>query len=236
MNAIKKYFKRAALSLIADIISFALIFYVLFLFFSLFDSKIASISLPNNVMELTEEQLFQFSVLIPQYYYYFIFLIAAFSLITIILFTVSRAIVWRIIAEKKLELKYLLKSIPLGLVWFIIIILLGAFFYYTIKAPFNNYFTIAYAIIIAYLSMLLFMEYSISVKFNAFRQMLKQAVKPNLLIYFAIALIIFLLLSFQALYLLISQALYIPYLFIPAIIAIFLWMSVSRLIIFKKRG
>lgn len=184
-------------------------YFLIFLSLSIFDGliqKISNADLPDDILQLSEQQIAELSSTMQAYYNYIIFLIIALSLVIILIWIISRAVLWRISLEKKLSLKYIRTAIYLGLVWFgagIVGLTIGRIVFLTLKAPFNFYaliiYLVIYLILFVYLSNVLFLKFAKIGKFNIFKEIFKEINSRNLWKAFGFIALGFILLFFAIL-------------------------------------
>jgi hypothetical protein len=232
----KIFFKRFLTTCLIDVASFLLIIIPVILVLNLIKSLAQNVNLPSDLLTATESQLMELSSSLPKLFFLIIALITLIIIFSIIVLSVSRAIIWRIIFEKKLTLKYIIKSIPLGIIWFLAIMVLATIIFLTIKEPYNLYLLYVYSVLSAYLTLNLFKSYADLNKFNVFSELFKRSFNARISLYFifllAGAYIIYRLLQLVADNL--SFKFLIPY-FITYIIISLTYISFSRLLL-KKRA
>lgn len=173
LNSIKYFTPFSLIIILIDFLSHFLILSLSLLLQKLIFDKVVSLDLPDNIIQLSEQQILNFSSTIHLYYYYFIFLVIALILLVTIVWSISRAVLWRLSFGKKVGLKYIMKAIPLGLMWFVLGAIPGILLLATFKPSLNLYVLITYLVVFVYFSDVLFLMYAEKMKVNIFGQVLK---------------------------------------------------------------
>jgi hypothetical protein len=212
--------------------------------------------IPENIWQLTEQQLQELSAQLPLYYLLTIVVIIFAVLLSILLFSLSRAIIWKISVNERMGLKYALKSLLLGLLWYMIGIIPYLALVLTFKPGIVNqelipllWFTpkseviggitpiILYILVFAYFSIVMYINYVKTMKLKSVIDAINEGVKRWDL------MLAFLLLC--AAYYIIAQGLYMLIIathIIGVIIALlisffyFAWSRLYLIEIHKKRG
>ena len=157
--------KKLSLLVLIDFATYAIIFLLSSLFGSLILNRIASLDIPESVFQVAQEKLGETAALLESSFYYFVFLIIIFFVVSTILWTISRAIVWRLAINKKITVKYLLKSTKL-LLWIVPGIFLGVFLMVRIRPNVNLVITILFSLLFIYQSNLVFLNFAKHEKFS----------------------------------------------------------------------
>jgi hypothetical protein len=166
---IRQNWKRFLMVFVVDLITFFSIYSVIRLFFIVFFGLVNNIQLPESVFSLSESQLDQFSKLLPLYYLSFIGLAALAVLLIIALFSLFQALSWKIALKEKIKIKYLLKSVPFGLLWLIMLSVPVILILLTFKASSTSYILLLYSFFAIYSLTSAFINYSFEEKIRVFK-------------------------------------------------------------------
>jgi hypothetical protein len=198
MNIISKVFREIDISTLLvvaiDFASYFLIFLTMNLFRLLILDKLGKIDLPESIMQLTQEQIVQLSSKIITYYYYFLSIVVASILAIVILWSVSRALIWKLAIKEKITLRYSLKSLLMGFVWFGLGMIPLVLFSTTFKLVFGIYLILIYLVVFNYLTIIAYMDFSKTGKINILKA-LKLAWRADFIVSFVILAVGFIFLS-----------------------------------------
>jgi len=160
-----------------DLLSYLIIFIILSIFQVLIYNKFNSLNLPESVFQLSQREISNLAPTIQSYYFLLIFLIIAVVLLTIIIWSISRALIWAILADQKIKGKYLLNAIPLGLLWFGLAIIPYILILSTFKKTLSLIALIIYTIILVYTTIILFVTFAKEKRVNIWTKSIKYAIK-----------------------------------------------------------
>lgn len=217
--------------IITDFLSHLFILLTISSFDSMVQSKIGQLDLPSSIWQLSESQVTEFSSAIQGYFYYFLALLIVMIILIIAIWSVSRAMVWKISRKKRLSLKYLLKGMGLGMIWFPIGIIPAILIYTTLKQGTNLILLLIYMTVFVYYSIIIHLNFSKKEKISIIHPIKEASTRIDLPLIF---------LGLLAGYFILSQILnmlyFISYGWIIAIAAYLFYFAVSRYIFIEKRG
>ncbi len=223
------------ISVTIDIASFTAMYFVASLFTFLFYHKIDAIDLPDSVFELSEAQVNALASSMQFDFFYFIFLIVIALVLVWGIWIASRAAIWSLVKKENPSMMFLLKSIPMGFVWFLIggIPLFLAFF--TVRQNLVPYLILGYVMLFTYSSVVLFMIYAEKKNITCWLSALSVAAsRYDLFIAYVILLLIFVVL--YAVLNIITASLVG---WVISLVIIFFYFAFCRFFLhdlFKKRG
>ena len=204
----------------------------------IFDNKVVSINLPENIIQLSEQQILGLSSEIQVYFYFLVLAIIAIILAVILIWIISRAVLWRMSFRKKIDMKFILRSIPMGLIWFGVGLVPGVILLATFNPNLNIYALSIYLFVYIYFSNILFMVYGDKGQKKIFKEVFEIGISraKDLGVAFAIVGIVFFLLS-QGLNMLLVYAIR-PVLIAGIVIYLFYfaWTRFYFIEVYKKRG
>ncbi|MCK5140506.1 MAG: hypothetical protein KAQ85_11740, partial [Thermodesulfovibrionia bacterium] len=180
-NVIVKSLKKIKPSILGimflDFLSHFTVFSIILIFWKLLSEKMGSISLPESVYSLTRVEIMQISIAVESFFHYIVLLVVVVPLVITLIFGVSRALLWKLSYGDKIKPSYLLKSIPLGLIWFGISGVLSVIILITLRQGFNVYALLFFLLVLIYFSDILFIKYAKEEKINLFTRAIKEGTK-----------------------------------------------------------
>jgi len=138
-----------------DIFSYFVIFLLTIQFQAMVNAKIDSVEAPPSLYDLTEEKIDELASTMKSSYYYLLSVVIIYLLLMILVWSFSRAILWRLSMNKKLT-KDIWKIIPVGILWFGMGILIMIVIFTTFNQPILI--NLIFSLIFIYFSNLLFLE------------------------------------------------------------------------------
>ena len=222
-----------------DFISFLFVILIPISLYYLASFQSDQLGLPESVFDLSEQQLESAAVALQNYFLFFIALIALALLIIILIWGISRALIWRLTISQKITLKYILRSILLALKWFPMGLVPALIIIVTLKDKISTYALVIYLSIFTYLSMYLYLSYAKTGNTKILKNLKGSIQNTKLLLVFIIIALVYFVLA-TILNFILSKTINISWLFITVgvinAIIYLIFFAVSRFIFVKKRG
>ncbi len=152
--------KRILKSIAIDASALALIILILVSFSAVMQSLADSVFLPASILDIGEEELMGLADGVKSYFFTMIITTAIASLMIMFILSIAQPVVWRIQQGKKIDKKYIKKSLYFGMPWYLSAAIISFIIFMTAREPFNVYILGSFMIIFTYLSVVIYHRFS----------------------------------------------------------------------------
>jgi hypothetical protein len=227
-NTFRNITPSTFLLILLDFLSYAALFILISSFLSVVFQYADATPLPEGDISTIDMRVLGSYLPALKSLYGFLLTLSAISILSVILlWSLSRAIIWKLSIKEKLSMKYCLKSLPLGLLWFTIGLIPLLAIIYTLKQ--SIIVSPIYIFILIYLSTILFLNYAKKERFLIFRETFKNALSWRFFLAFLILSIIFIILTTAGIFVLLRQPLNMAIFYIIGLAVILLfYLALAR--------
>jgi len=163
MKYIKKSLKQISwkdsILVLIDMASYLLIFLVSYLFGILVEKRMHSIDLPDNLLQLTESQIASLGSLMQSSYTYILSLVIGSLLFMVLIWSISRPLLWNLSAKKKINKKFL-RKLWIFPVWYGFGLIISLAIFTIFKETINFYIFLIFIVAFNFYSIVLLRNYT----------------------------------------------------------------------------